>query len=394
MKILIADLFSPAGINTLEEEKHEIIYDKNLSGAKLTEALAAHKPDVLIVRSTKVTADDIDANAGLALIIRAGAGYDTIDVAHASSRGVYVANCPGKNATAVAELAMGLIISIDRRLGENYKLQKEGKWAKGLFANCLGLKGRTLGLIGFGNIAQRVAKRALAFEMKVVAYNRSPKTMEGVEVVSTIDEVLAQADIVSLHVPATKDTKNLVNKEFLGKMKPDGVLINTARGTNVVEEDLLAHLEANPNFWFGTDVLNGEPSAKECDWEHPLGMHPRVYGTHHIGASTKQSEDEIGEETVRICQVFAATGSVDDTNWVNRDRTKAKHTLVVKAKRTPAVYGEVFGLVAAHGWTIGESEALMCEGGVAVILKIHGEGPADVTEKLAAHESVLSASVS
>ena len=125
----------------------------------------------MIVRSTKVTEDDIDASSSLSLIIRAGAGYDTIDVAYASSKGVYVANCPGKNATAVAELTMGLIISIDRRLGENYSLQKEGKWAKGKFDDCLGLKGRTLGLIGLGNIAQRVAKRALAFEMKIVAYD-------------------------------------------------------------------------------------------------------------------------------------------------------------------------------------------------------------------------------
>ena len=330
----------------------------------------------------------------MALIIRAGAGYDTIDVAHASTKGVYVANCPGKNATAVAELTMGLITSIDRRLGENYKLQKEGKWRKGMFTKCIGLKGRTLGLIGFGNIAQRVATRALAFEMKVLTFNRSNKTIEGVEAVASIDELLSESDIVSIHVPNNKDTKGMVNKEFLSKMKSNGVLINTARGAAVVEEDLQAHLEANEGFWFGTDVLQGEPSSKECDWEHPLGMHPRVYGSHHIGASTKQAENEIGEEAVRICQVFAASGSVDNENWVNREHDKSKQTLVVKAKRSPEVYGEVFSLVASNGWTIGESEALLCQGGAALILKIHGEGPEDVTEKLTAHESILAASVS
>jgi D-3-phosphoglycerate dehydrogenase len=330
----------------------------------------------------------------LALIIRAGAGYDTIDVAHASTKGVYVANCPGKNATAVAELAMGLIISIDRRLGENYMLQKEGKWCKGKFTASLGLKGRTLGVIGFGNIAQRVALRALAFEMKVLTFNRSHKTIEGVESVDSISDLLSRSDIVSLHFPNNKDTKSMVNKDFLGKMKPNGVLINTARGEAIVEEDMLAHLEENPNFWYGTDVLQGEPSSKECDWEHPLGMHPRVYGSHHIGASTVQSENEIGEEAVRICQVYAATGSVDNENWVNREKGKSKQTIVVKAKRTPEVYGDVFSLVAKHGWTIGESEALLCEGGQALILKIHGEGPEDVAQKLTSHESVLSASVS
>ena len=387
-------MFSAEGIKTLEEEKHEVIFDKGLSGDKLTDAMKQHNPEVLIVRSTKVPADTIDSNKNLALIIRAGAGYDTIDVAHASTRGVLVANCPGKNATAVAELAMGLIISIDRRLGENYKLQKEGKWCKGRFTKCLGLKGRTLGLIGFGNIAQRVAKRALAFEMKVLTFNRSHKTIEGVEAVENIADLLENSDIVSIHVPNNKETKGMVNKDFLSKMKSNAVLINTARGAAVVEEDLLAHLDANKDFWFGTDVLNGEPSEKECDWEHPLGKHERVVGTHHIGASTKQSEAEIGEEAVRICQVFAGTGSIDNQNWVNSEKSKSKQTLVIKAQRTPEAYGEIFAEVAKNGWTIGNSEVQLCQGGVAMIVKINGEGPADITDKLKDNSSVLSASVS
>ena len=317
-------MFSPAGIKTLEEEKHEVIFDKSLSGAKLTDALESHQPEVLIVRSTKVEAGHIDANPNLALIIRAGAGYDTIDVEHASSKGVMVANCPGKNATAVAELSMGLILSIDRRLGENYKFQKEGKWRKGLFANCLGLKGRTLGIIGFGAIAQKLVPRALAFEMRVIAYTRSPKTAEGVEFVGSLDELLEQSDIVSLYVPNTKETKNMVNKEFLEKMKKDAVLINTARGAIVVEDDLIQHLDANEDFWFGADVINGEPTEKECDWNPPLFQHPRVLISHHIGASTKQAENEIGEESVRICQVFAAKNTIDDENWVNKANMKPK----------------------------------------------------------------------
>ena len=324
MKILIADLFSPAGINELEEAKHEVVFDKSLNGDKLTEALSSHQPDILIVRSTKVQQEHIDASSALKVIIRAGAGYDTIDVAYASTKGISVANCPGKNATAVAELTMGLIISIDRRLGENYALQKEGKWRKGMFTKCLGLKDRTVGLIGFGNIAQRVAKRALAFEMKVLTFNRSGKTIEGVEAVASIDDLLSQSDIVSIHIPNNKDTKGMVNKDFLGKMKPNGVLINTARGAAVVEEDLLEHLNTFESFWFGTDVLNGEPAEKECDWEHPLGMHERVYGTHHIGASTKQSEAEIGQESVRICKAFDANGVLDDGNWVNKAEQASK----------------------------------------------------------------------
>lgn len=306
------------GIKILEEEKHEVVYDAKLDGEKLDQALAIHQPEVLVVRSTKVKASTIDASSKLALIIRAGAGTDTIDVAYASTKRIYVANCPGKNATAVAELAMGLILNIDRRLAENYMLQKEGKWRKGMFAQCLGLKGRTLGLIGFGNIAQRVAKRALAFEMNIVAYDVFQIEMEGVKFVASVDEVLLEADVISIHVPNLESTQGMVNKEFLGKLKPNAVLINTARGELVVEQDLLEHLNSNQDFWYGTDVLNGEPNAKECDFEHQLGMHPRVYGSHHIGASTIQAENEIGEEAVRICQVFASTDKIDDVNWVNK----------------------------------------------------------------------------
>jgi len=282
--------------------------------------MESHQPEILIVRSTKVTPADIDANSKLQVIIRAGAGYDTIDVAHASTKGIYVANCPGKNATAVAELTMGLIINIDRRLGENYQLQKEGKWRKGKFSSCLGLKGRTLGLIGFGNISKRVAIRALAFEMNVIACDVHHLEQEGVKFVSSIDDVLAEADIVSIHVPNLPSTKNMVNSDFLGKMKPDSVLINTARGELVNEDDLLAHLDSTENFWFGADVIKNEPSSKECDFECKLWSHPRVYCTHHIGASTKQAEAEIGDEAVRICQVFASTQRVDDSNWVNKDK--------------------------------------------------------------------------
>lgn len=387
-------MFSPAGISTLEEEKHEVIYDKNLSDEKLTDAMVTHCPDILIVRSTKVTASTIDANPHLSLIIRAGAGYDTINVTHASNKGVMVANCPGKNSTAVAELTMGLILNIDRRLGENYKLLKECKWRKGMFADCLGLKGRTLGLIGFGNIAQRVAQRALAFEMKIVAYDVFQKLTEGVEFVSSVDDVLAQADIVSLHVPNLKETENMVNAEFLRKMKHSAVLINTARGELVIEDDLLEHLNSNDQFWYGTDVFRGEPSAKECDWEHPLGVHPRVYGSHHIGASTKQAEDEIGEETVRICQVFSKSGQIDDVNWVNKDRTPPKQTLTVKAQKGAKTYSDIFTTLEENDWTITSSETTACEGGKAVIIKINGEGSVDIKERLTTFDTVISVSVS
>jgi D-3-phosphoglycerate dehydrogenase len=135
----------------------------------------------------------------------------------------------------------------------------------------------------------------------------------GFQYASSLEDLLKGSDFVSIHTPATAETKNLVNKDFLSHMKPDGVLLNTSRGTVVNEEDLLAHLNSHPNFWFGTDVFNGEPAGtKEVAFTHPLAQHPRVYGSHHIGASTKQSEAAIGEEAVRIIKKFAADGAVDN----------------------------------------------------------------------------------
>ncbi|CAI2371667.1 unnamed protein product [Moneuplotes crassus] len=386
--ILICDVFSQEGIRTLVEAGYEVVYNKDLSGESLVEEVKNLQPEVLVVRSTKVTQSVIDANSNLKVIIRAGAGTDTIDVAYASEKDICVANCPGKNATAVAELAMGLIINIDRRLAENYLLQKEGKWRKGMFAKCQGLKGRTLGLIGFGNISQKVAQRALAFEMKVITYDVVQKDTEGIEFASSIDEVLEVADIVSLHVPNLPTTKGMVNAEFLAKMKENAVLINTARGEIINEEDLALHLETNNNFWYGTDVLKGEPSSKECDWEHPLSLHPRVYGSHHIGASTKQAEAEIGEEVVRISRKYMETGEIDDVNLVNKALLEKSITLVIRAKKGARSLADIYTTLESNEWEVTQTESVPCKSSDSFLLKIVGDGPRTIESKLSTMTSV------
>jgi D-3-phosphoglycerate dehydrogenase len=272
--------------------------------------MATFKPSVLVVRSTKIPADIIDASSKLQLIVRAGAGYDTIDVAHCSKQGVYVANCPGKNAHAVAELTFGLILSIDRRIAEGVQLLKEGQWAKSAFISSLGIKGRTLGIFGLGAIGTLVLERAKAFDLNVIVFNRSKKEgldkQLGFEYVDSLGEFLSRSDIVSLHCPGGADTKEIINKEFLSHMKPEAVLINTVRGSVVKDEDMLNHLEANKNFWYGTDVFNGEPATGKAEFVNKIAQHPRVYGTHHIGASTKQSESAIGDEATRIIKKFVS----------------------------------------------------------------------------------------
>lgn len=196
----------------------QVHYNDKLNGESLDKALAEHNPQVLVVRSTKVPESAINAGSGLQVIVRAGAGTDTINVAYAAKRGIYVANCPGKNANAVSELTVGLMISIDRRMAEQNELLKQGKWRKGDFVNQKGLPNRTLGLIGFGNIAKRVCKVAKALEMNVLVHTRTKveglDTEMGFEYVS-FEQLLQSSDVVSVHCPGGEATKGLINKAFL-----------------------------------------------------------------------------------------------------------------------------------------------------------------------------------
>lgn len=357
MKVLIADLFSPAGIDQLKAAGLDVTYDDKLNGESLVAALGEHKPNVLVVRSTKVPKEAIDADPSLQLVVRAGAGYDTIDVAHCSKMGVFVANCPGKNATAVAELAFGLMLSIDRKMADGVQWLNEGKWKKGQFASCLGLKHRTLGLVGFGNIGQLVAKRAIAFEMNVLVHTRTQDDelakSVGFKYASSLDDLLANSDVVSFHVPSTPETKGMINKDLLGKMKPNAVLINTARGNIVNDDDLFNHLEETKSFWYGTDVFNGEPAGKEADFDNRIAKHPRCYGTHHCGASTKQAESEIGQEAVRIILKFGSTGKVDEGNCVNKDKKQSDlWSVSIRHKDKAGVLAFVFTEAAKAGWNV------------------------------------------
>lgn len=363
MRVLVVDQFSPAGLEEMKEAGIDVVYDASFAGEVLTQKIAELKPSVLVVRSKKVTKADIDACAELKLIVRAGAGYDTIDFAYAASRGIYVANCPGKNASAVAELTMALILSIDRRTAEGNALFKEGKWNKGMFVDCKGIRGRTIGIIGYGNIGSLVCAAAKAFGMEVIVSTRTEcpqkAKAEGFTHVSQ-DELLARADIVTIHTPSTPQTKGMVNSDFLGKMKENAVLINTSRGDVIDEDALLAKLEACKGFWCGLDVFKGEPSVKAGDWTHPLAKHPRVYGTHHCGASTGQAEGAIGQEAVRIVRKFLSEGQVDRANWVNSaSQDKSFFKMSVRHEDKPGVLAHCFKVFAECSFNVQELENIV-----------------------------------
>ena len=210
--------------------------------------------------------------------------------------------------------------------------------------------------------------------MNVLVHTRTKKDgldeALGFEYVS-LDDLLARSDIVSLHTPSTAETKGLVNKAFLDKIKPDGVLINTARGNVVVDEDLLEKLNQNPDFWVGTDVFNGEPTVKEVEWSSPLSTHPRVYGTHHCGASTQQAETAIGNEALRVIKKFAQTGEVDLENTVNRAKKDGNlHKLSVRHFDKVGVLLHVLSVFKEHNLNIQEFQNIVFEGREACVANI------------------------
>jgi len=312
MKILIADKFPDSYIDELKNSDLDVEYSPKLGESDLQEAAKGH--EVLVVRSTKVNANTINSSDKLKLIIRAGAGVNNIDIPVASERGISVANCPGKNSVAVAELAIGLMVALDRRIPDNVMDFKKGTWNKAAYSKAEGLKGKTLGVVGVGNIGREVAKRANAFDMKVYGYDIVRLEDVQLEYVDTIEDILPKCDVISLHLPANEKTKGIFNKELFGLMKPNSFLINTSR-PSVIDEEALLEAVKEKNIRVALDVFNDEPEGKTGEVKSTLQDNPNIYITHHIGASTNQAQNAVAEETVNIIKEYVQSGKVK--NCVN-----------------------------------------------------------------------------
>jgi len=391
MKILIADKFEQSGTDGLKAAGCEVVSDPDLKDDALREAIAATGADVLVVRGTKVTSAMLDAGR-LSLVVRAGAGYNTIDVAAASKRGIYVSNCPGKNAIAVAELAFALMLALDRRVPDNVAELRAGKWNKKEYSKAQGLFGKTLGLLGVGNIGREMIRRAGGFGLNVVIWSRrfagqrrpladhearelgveSALRQVAIEIEPTPADVAARADVLSLHLALGPETRGLVNADVLGRLKPGAILINTARG-EVVDEAAAASAVRERGLRVGLDVFAQEPSGATGEFVSELASLPGVYGTHHIGASTEQAQDAIAAETVRIISTFKETGRVP--NVVNlAKRTPATHMLVVRHRDRPGVLAHVFDRLRSANLNVQETENIVFEGAEAAVARINLDG--------------------
>jgi len=372
MRVLIADKFEASGLAALKAAGCEVLNLPGTKDAALVEAIARNAPDVLVVRSTKVTAPMLEAGS-VKLVVRAGAGYNTIDVGTASKRGIYVSNCPGKNSVAVAELAFGLMLALDRRIADNVISLRKGEWKKDEYSKARGLFGRTLGLIGVGQIGQEMIPRAQAFGMNVMAWSRSltPRRAEelGVEYAATPLDVARAADVVSLHLALGSDTKTLVKAEFFEAMKPGSFFINTSRG-EVVDQAALLNALREKKIRAGLDVFANEPASSNGEFKEEILNEAGLYGTHHIGASTEQAQEAIAAETVRIIQSFKETGKVP--NVVNlAARTPATHMLVARHRDRPGVLACILDALRAADINVQEMENTVFEGAEAAVARIN-----------------------
>ncbi len=394
MRILVADKFSSAGLAAIEQLGHPVIYNPDLSAEGLPAALAEERPEVLVVRSTEVREAAFAAGDRLSLVIRAGAGVNTIDLEAASRRGVFVSNCPGKNAIAVAELAMGLILALDRRICEATAELAAGSWNKKKYSKAEGVFGRRLGLIGFGAIGRELASRARAFGMRVSVFDpfvdAEYAAARKIEVLGQLDELLGKCDVVSVHVPYRESTRHMIGARELGLMKKGALLIHTSRG-GVVDDLALAEAVKSGHVRAGLDVFEGEPDAGTAAFELPLRGVEGIYMTPHVGASTEQAADAIAAETVRIIKEFGERGSVPNVVNLVTDRT-GLYNLVVRHLDRVGVLAGVLDALRRSQINVQEMSNVVfkgAEGAASATIVLENEPSAELLDEIRRDESVL-----
>lgn len=378
MRVLMADSVGGTAVTELEARGHECTLEPSLQADDLPGRIAGY--DALVVRSTKVVAAVFEAADRLALVIRAGAGTNTIDTDAAAARGVLVANLPGRNAAAVAELTMGLLLAVDRRIVDATVDLRAGQWNKKEYAAARGLLGSTMGILGLGSIGLEVAQRARAFGMEVRVLDRPQRSAHartraqelGVVTVPSLEELLPECDVVSLHLPSSRETRGLVDAEFLRRMRRGAVLLNTSRGDLVDEEALLEALDER-ELRAGLDVFAGEPGSGRAAFDSRLARHPHVVGTHHIGASTRQAQDAIAAGVVELVEAYVAG---EARHCVNLTPARiGSVTLTVRHLDRVGVLAHVLDRLSRASLNVEHMENRVFRGGEAAVATIDLGGP-------------------
>jgi D-3-phosphoglycerate dehydrogenase len=296
------------------------VLEKRLSEAELIPIVG--DVEAMVVRSeTKISKKVLEAAPKLRVVGRAGVGVDNVDVDAATQRGVVVMNTPGGNTVTTAELTFFMLGALARHIPQAHGSMVAGKWDRKLFSG-IEVAGKTLGVLGMGRIGSEVAKRALVFGMKVLAYDpfltEARANALGVTLVQDLDDIYERADFITVHMPVTEQTKNLLNAEAFAKMKPGVRIVNCARGEIIHEADLLAALDSGKVAGAALDVFAEEPIPAD----HPFRKHAKVILTPHLGASTKEAQEKCGIEVAEVIAAYLLTGEV--RNAVNLPYLDAK----------------------------------------------------------------------
>jgi D-3-phosphoglycerate dehydrogenase / 2-oxoglutarate reductase len=391
LNVLIADKLDPTTVSDLEAIGAAVRLEPELSADDLPGAIG--QTEVLVVRSTKVNAATIGAAPNLALIVRAGAGVNTIDMDEASRRGIAVANCPGKNTAAVAELTIGLLIAADRRIPAATADLAGGRWRKKEYQAAGGLLGRTLSVIGLGAIGKAVAARAQGLGMNVRAWSRSLTEEQAeemnLEYAATPEAAVAGADAVSVHLASTGETRDLFGRELFAAMQEGAIFINTSRG-EVVDAQALRWAIENRNIRASLDVYPDEPAGGQADYADTELIASLAAATPHIGASTAQAAEAIAAEVVRIVRAYVETGK--PLNCVNiRARGEEEASLVVRHYNHVGVLAGVLDELRNSGINVEEMENAIFHGAATAscTLKLDTAPDQASLERIQAGESII-----
>jgi D-3-phosphoglycerate dehydrogenase len=391
MRLLIADKMDIQALEELKVLGVEIVSRPELTKETLPGALEG--VGILVVRSTEVTGEAIAAGRQLNLIVRAGAGVNTIDVASASARGIYVANCPGKNAIAVAELALGLVLALDRRLVDATAELRAGRWEKSRYSAARGLFGHRIGIAGLGAIGLEVLQRARGFGLEPHAWSRSltPNRAQRMDVgyARTLEELAARSDVFTVHLPLKPQTRGAINRRVLEALPDGAILVNTAR-SEVLDYEALDELIPKKGLRVGLDVFAGEPDKGSAPFDARILERGVVYGTPHIGASTEQAQRAIAAETARIIRAFLTEETVP--NVVNICATSpARYAIVVRMLDKVGVLANTLSVLKRHGINIEEISNTVFEGATATCskLRVSGRPSESCLKEIAAFEEVL-----
>jgi D-3-phosphoglycerate dehydrogenase len=391
MRLLLADKMDARALDELRVLGVEIISRPELTSATLASALDGI--GILVVRSTEVNAQAIEAGRQLNLIIRAGAGVSNVDVAAASARGIYVATCPGKNAIAVAELAMGMILALDRRIVDATIDLRAGRWEKSKYANARGVFGRRIGIAGLGAVGRELVARARVFGLDVVAWSRSLTQAKAqrmdVGYARTLEDLASRSDIFTVHLPLTAQTRGIIGRKVIDALPEGATFINTA-SSDLVDGEALEEAVVKKGLRVGLDVFPGEPDAVSASYEPRILGRGIVYGTPHIAASTEQAQRAIALETARIVRAFLTEEDVP--NVVNICATSpARYAIVLRMLDKVGVLANTLSVLKRHGINIEEISNTVFEGAHATCTKMRVSGrPSDACLKeIAVFDEVL-----